>query len=454
MEVNPFSTRSPYEEVEDARRARLVAALCTRTVLLSVPLVILMVVLLALHYSPTILAAAIFCFAITPVSIVNRWLTQQGKHDLAAHIQLSTLLLAISGSALLIDGFFPILTPGYLVIIVNAGTVLRPKASFGMTGIVALMFLAAQILHASGVPTASLPAPLSTAAVTIMVISTFAFVANTGRLATRDLRRALDEATFKLVHANRKLVEASEMKSQFTARTSHELRTPLSSMIVFTELALREAYGPINAKLRTALTHVLMSARRLKAIINDILDISKIEAGQLEIVEVSFPLSHLVEAAQSASGGLAQEKGLRWSMSVSPDMPPYLLGDEGRLAQILVNLTTNAVKFTERGKVEVRLETHGHDRWRMAVHDTGPGIPEDQFETVFQGYRQLDSTAHGSKIMGTGLGLAITRYLARMMGGSVILESELGKGSTFTVELPLKVGEPVHDILQPVAEDS
>jgi signal transduction histidine kinase len=392
--------------------------------------------------SASAILAYALCVGIIPIALMASKLARRGMPDRGSHLFLGYLLILLCINAIIVPEIYPAIVPGFILIIVTSGMMLPPSHALVLSLAAGCLYLVAGGLTGT-VDSGPIPQPLADGFVIFIALAAFAFVAFINHLTTTDLRRALDEATYNLVQANRKLKTASEMKSQFTARTSHELRTPLSSMIVFSDLALREAYGPLNAKLRKALTHVLTSARHLRGIINDILDLSKIESGQLEITEQSFPVSKLVEAVQAACGGLAQEKGISFSVTVSPDMPAYLLGDESRLAQILINLGSNAAKFTNKGTVEVRLETHGHNRWRMAVHDTGPGIPEDQFETIFQAYRQLDSTSNGSKIKGTGLGLAISRNLARMMGGSISLESQLGKGSTFTVDLPLKVGHPV-----------
>ena len=450
MDPYPDSRSSPYDVLENARRARQVVTLCNRSALYSAALAGLLAVIVALHYSPYLLSALVVSAAMAPLGLLNRRLALRGRHDLAGQLQFIALLVLVAAVGLLLDGFYPILAPGFLMLIADAGMILKPHHSYGIAGAAGVMYLASQVIHGSGFQGAQIPEQLSTVMIIIMILLSFTLVASTNIRSTSDLRRALDEATYNLIQANRKLKQASEMKSQFTARTSHELRTPLSSMIVFTDLALRDAYGPINGKLRSALTHVLTSARHLKAIINDILDLSKIEAGQLVIAQEEFELSRLAEAVQSASAALAAEKGLGFSVLVSPELPPHLRGDESRLAQTLVNLTSNAVKFTEHGEVEVRIEPAGLDRWRVIVHDTGPGIPEDQFETIFQAYRQLDGTASASKIKGTGLGLAITRHLVRLMGGTIQVESELGQGSTFTVELPLAAGVPVGEGPEPI----
>jgi signal transduction histidine kinase len=320
--------------------------------------------------------------------------------------------------------------------------ILRPRRSLTVALIATVLYLLSQLVRFSSFEPVILPGPWSYLIVLIVVTISFFFVARTIEMSGEDLRRALDDATVQLVEANRKLEETSEMKSQFTARTSHELRTPLSAMIVFTDLALRGAYGPLNEKLENALEHVINSARHLKNIINDILDLSKIEAGELEIFDECVEVRSLIVTTEAVCLEASEEKGLDCKVWLAPDMPSQILGDESRLVQILLNLIGNAVKFTKEGEVEVRIERIGEDHWRFLVRDTGPGIPEDQFDAIFQAYRQLDGPGREARAKGTGLGLAITSHLVALMGGEITVRSELGKGSTFAVILPLIETEP------------
>jgi signal transduction histidine kinase len=255
------------------------------------------------------------------------------------------------------------------------------------------------------------------------------------------LRQSLDEATYDLLEANHKLALASEMKSQFTARTSHELRTPLSSIIVFTELAIRGTYGEITPKLKGKLGNVLGSAKHLHSIINDLLDLAKIEAGELHIEEAPFAIYDLGRIIQTTMEETAHQKDLEFIVDMTDDLPTRLIGDENRVKQIILNLVSNGIKFTDQGRVDVKIDKHGRDHWRIVVRDTGPGIPEDRFETVFEEYRQLETASKDVNRKGTGLGLAITRNLVEMMGGQISIESELGEGTTFEILLPLKTPE-------------
>jgi signal transduction histidine kinase len=445
---DPFSTVSPYEEVELARRKRLILGTVQRAFGYGLLLIFAMLALLFLRYSTQLLVATVLCVGILPLLILVQRLAMSAKQELAGHIMLTYLMFTVAVNSLVVEGFYPILVPGFLILIADTGMILKPGRSVTVAFIATLLFLLAQLVRFSGFEPITLPGPLAYLIALIIVILSFFFVAKTIQMSTEDLRRALDDATVQLVEANKKLEKASEMKSQFTARTSHELRTPLSAMIVFTDLALRGAYGPLDDKLQNALEHVINSARHLKNIINDILDLSKIEAGELEICEECVEVRSLVIAAEAVCLEAGEEKSLTCKVWLAPDMPSHIMGDTSRLTQILLNLIGNAVKFTKEGEVEVRIEPSMEDHWRLLVRDTGPGIPEDQFEAIFQAYRQLDGPSREARAQGTGLGLAITRHLVAMMNGTIHVRSELGRGTTFEVYLPLVKASPALEAVE------
>jgi len=439
--TNPFKTQSPYEEIETARRGRMVIAVCNAAILFSIPLIVLLTILMLPEMSPAMVLVYVLCIGIMPISFLAKRIAISGKPDSGSYVFAVYILLLLAINSVVLDGIYLMLVPGYLLLIVIAGMMLPPTRGYIIAGLASVTYLGVTILRTYVEPQVSLPLPAIELIVTFLGVMAFIFVVFINQLTTKDLRKALDNATYDLVEMNKKLELASEMKSQFTARTSHELRTPLSAIIVFSDLALRDAYGPLNEKLRNALTHVANSARHLKRVINDILDLSKIEAGEIEFFNEPFKLMDLVQTVESSCLQLAEEKNISSSIWVSPKMPEKLSGDDDRLTQVLLNLTSNAIKFTEEGKVEVRIEPQGASKWCMIVHDTGPGIPEDQFAAIFKAYRQLDRTASPSKVKGTGLGLAIAYNLVQMMGGDIEVESELGVGSTFTVTLPLRLPE-------------
>jgi len=241
---------------------------------------------------------------------------------------------------------------------------------------------------------------------------------------TRDLNLALEKAQ-----------AADRIKSAFLATMSHELRTPLNSIIGFTGVLLQGLAGPLNAEQSKQLHMVSDSAQHLLALINDVLDISKIEAGQLEVRRERFDLRTAIENVLRMVTPLAQKKGLALSAVIPSGVGP-LVSDQRRVEQILINLLNNAVKFTERG--EVRLECETRPGWvELRVRDTGIGIHPQDMDKLFRPFQQLE-TGLARHHEGTGLGLAICQHLASLLGGGIRAESEPGKGSVFTVTLPLE----------------
>ncbi|WP_158239151.1 ATP-binding protein [Uliginosibacterium sp. TH139] len=235
--------------------------------------------------------------------------------------------------------------------------------------------------------------------------------------------------------------QASAAKSQFLAAMSHEIRTPLSGVIGSLRLALR-APG-LEDEARSYIQTGLGSAESLLAIINDILDFSKIEAGQLRLEQIDFELATTVREATQSFRDSARARGLAFETSIDPQVPPFLKGDPTRLRQILINLIGNAVKFTERGSVTLRLRCspapEGSLRLFGEVEDSGVGIPPEAQERLFQVFQQADLTTT-RRFGGTGLGLAICRQLVEAMGGSISLRSQPGQGSCFSFDLLLAPG--------------
>ena len=249
----------------------------------------------------------------------------------------------------------------------------------------------------------------------------------------RDLRLAMAE----LVEARDQANAANVLKSQFLANMSHEIRTPLNGVLAMADVM---ALGQLDTRQRERLGVIRESGELLLSVINDVLDLSKIEAGRLELAEHDFSLNDMAETAVSAFSVMAAEKNLRFGMTVDEDAAGWWRGDPDRIRQILSNLLSNAVKFTVEGAVAARFSRSPFGDLRLTVSDTGIGIAGDKLPTLFEKFIQADNSTT-RRFGGTGLGLAICRELAQLMGGSIFARSIEGEGSTFTVDLPLPRAE-------------
>jgi signal transduction histidine kinase len=229
---------------------------------------------------------------------------------------------------------------------------------------------------------------------------------------------------------------ASQHKSQFLANMSHELRTPLNAILGYTELVLDNIYGDVPARMGSVLQRVQSNGKHLLGLINDVLDLSKIEAGQLKLSLEDYSIKDVVHSVLSVVEPLAQEKHLALKVELPNDLPVGH-GDERRLTQVLLNLVGNAIKFTDTGEVVIRgAASNGH--YMLSVQDTGPGIsPSDQAK-IFEEFQQADASMTKTK-GGTGLGLSIARRIINLHGGRIWVSSELGSGSTFFIDVPIKV---------------
>lgn len=244
----------------------------------------------------------------------------------------------------------------------------------------------------------------------------------------------LEEAMIQVVNMNEELRQLSEIRSQFLANMSHELRTPLNSIINFTDAMHRGMLGALNAEQQDALTKTLDSGRHLLSLINDVLDMSKIEAGMLNLfVERDVNVQTEIQSVLGIIRQLLKEKPVELCEFVAVPLP-LILGDRRRIRQILLNLLSNAVKFTQQGRISISAEQVGEEL-HITVRDTGMGIASQDHELIFEPFRQ---TKQGAQVVGgTGLGLPITKRLVEAHGGRLWLESALGQGAAFSFSLPI-----------------
>lgn len=268
---------------------------------------------------------------------------------------------------------------------------------------------------------------------------------------TQDLeaqRNALVRAKASIETQARVVEQASRYKSDFLANMSHELRTPLNSSLILAKLLADNRGGNLTPEQVKYANTIQASGNDLLALINDVLDLSKIEAGHMEVHAETVSIDRLVESLKSSFEPVAMQKGLQLSFSLSADTPQAIETDWQRLLQVLKNLLSNALKFTEQGQVTMALSSMPDGRVSMAVRDTGIGIPQEQLQAIFDPFYQAEGGST-RRFGGTGLGLSISRQLARLLGGEIRVQSEAGKGSTFTLILPVTAGEAA---LQPLPQ--
>jgi signal transduction histidine kinase len=242
----------------------------------------------------------------------------------------------------------------------------------------------------------------------------------------------------EIAEKSEQLALASQHKSQFLANMSHELRTPLNAILGYAELLVDGIYGVLPDRPRGVLERIQNNGKHLLALINDVLDLAKIEAGQLTLTLEDYAVAEVVRSVVTATEPLARSKGLKFTTTLQDNMPVGH-GDARRVSQVLLNLVGNAIKFTEAGEVEISA-TSANGQFVLSVRDTGPGIAEADQERIFGEFQQIDNTNTRNK-GGTGLGLAISKRMVEMQGGTISVESALGEGSTFRVVLPVHVDE-------------
>jgi signal transduction histidine kinase len=230
-------------------------------------------------------------------------------------------------------------------------------------------------------------------------------------------------------------IEASEFKTRMLARVSHELRTPLGALMGLSEMVDQHVYGELTPPQHEAMGRIIFNARALSNVVSELLDQSQIELGQLVLKEEMFSPRELVLSVKDKCLPQAQLKDLSLRVDIDHDLPASLVGDQGRIEQIISNLVLNAIKFTEAGYVLIHVGLVGRRQWLIQVVDTGIGMDEDELAYIFEPFRQVDETPD-RQFGGVGLGLSIVKQLVSEMNGTVNVTSHVGVGSTFTVVLP------------------
>ena len=259
----------------------------------------------------------------------------------------------------------------------------------------------------------------------------------------RAINKGLDLKLAEMAESNLALDESNRLKSEFLANVSHELRTPLNSILGFAEL-LRDS-AKSDVKVSRYLQNIMSSGRSLLDLINDLLDLAKIEAGKMEVRSEQLSLSDLFEGLSSILRPLMEPKGLTIAVQINNDVP-LMQTDAAKLQQILYNFLSNAIKFSPAGgQIELGASRQGESQVRIAVTDHGPGVAQDKQHMIFDKFRQIDGS-HTRQYSGSGLGLSISRDLTRLLGGTIGVQSEAGLGATFWVVLPIRIDPTTQDV--------
>jgi signal transduction histidine kinase len=244
------------------------------------------------------------------------------------------------------------------------------------------------------------------------------------------------QAEEQLIIARDQALAASRFKTELVAKISHELRTPLSAILGLTELLRMEVFGPVSGEQMEATAKILDSTHYLTSLVNELLHQARLDAGRFSLKRDTFKPADVLARVESKMIVLARTKGLNLVTDIAAVVPKLVSGDLDQVQQILVNLVGNAIKFTNAGTVTVRLYCPDPTHWALQVADTGPGIPAEAQSYIFEPFRQVDGSMTRAH-QGTGLGLSIVKQLVDLMGGQITVASEVGRGSAFTVVLPL-----------------
>lgn len=425
-----------YEDAEKTRLARLL-----HVILLTVMTLLILFSIPAFVLTPQ-LGRLLIELTLAGWSIFMLFLLRRGYVRPAAFLMSLTLWVVVSYGTYQSGGFRGSIMSSYFAIVLIAQLLLGTGSGI-ILGILSVLFTG-WLVYAEGaglLPPKAAFATLPTlwgefSAVAIGMVIITSLVINSLRDALARARKNEQELAIKVKESQKLTAELSEnyaLLKSFMRRIGHETRTPLGAILGYAEMMRDEQVTPTQQK-QTA--HIIDNANQLKILFDGLLDTFQIEAGQLQLLKAEYRLEDLVQAVKTNYAELAKQKNLSLHVEVDPQMPTTIFGDKRKVTQILSNLLLNAIKFTETGGIEICIHKANDAQWEINVSDTGIGIAKDAQGFIFEPFRQADESMT-RKYDGIGLGLSVARELTVLMGGSIRVESELGKGSRFTVTLPL-----------------
>lgn len=373
-------------------------------------------------------------------------LLRRGNVYLAGFLLSFTLWAVVSYGTYVAGGFRGSTMSAYFGIILIAELLLgsRAGAIFGFLSIAVTGWM----YYGDGLGWLPPPADFATlstlwiefSVVVIGVVGLVSLVINSLRQALERARQNEKQLAIQIIETKilaKHATEANEFKSQLLARISHELRTPLGALMGMSEMLHQNVYGPLTPAQQDITHRIIDNSNALQHVFAELLDQSQIESGQLRLKTEEFSPQTLTEEVYSQCLALAERKGLALQVEVHPDLPGMMIGDRERIMQSLSNLVVNAIKFTRVGQVLICARKEDNTHWALQVTDTGIGIAKDTQAYIFEPFRRADETTR-REFGGVGLGLAIVQQLVTAMDGTINVESEIGRGSTFTIILPLQ----------------
>ena len=392
---------------------------------------------------PTLHVSLIIAFIIAAEIIRRGHVTPSGLWLVFVFLFASASLTVLTRESGSIERFLTII-PAFMFAITVASVLVPTRFIVVIAFTAIVLFSVSQYLipvsHDRSTPTD--PIQLIGLSATLMLLSGVTLLRLRVEFDARleGLQLSIQEA----ITARKRAEEADRTKSQFLANMSHELRTPLNAIIGYDEAMLAGMAGEFTPQQTKLLGHIQHNSRRLLNLINDILDLSKIESGSMEVYVSPMSPKVTISNAVDSLRSLAIQKDITLMVSFSDDFPEVIMGDSRKIEQVLVNLLSNAIKFTESGGITVQAQSINETHWEIQVRDTGIGMSSDALKVIFDPFTQVDGTTT-RKYKGTGLGLSITKQLVEMMEGTIEVESTVDMGTTFTLSLPrLKLPQTDH----------
>ena len=409
-------------------------------------LIVTLLALVAALFTST-LSIALLIGLLLALCIISAVAVSQGRILVGGWLLVTVVAVGAIGTTSLIGYSNPLGTSVFMLVILLTGLALPRSTVIPISLLMVLVFSLAAIFayYVNGVVA---PVTPNGSPWFLILDNLFIFVVEAFflRQILVEFDRRLDDMreSIRQAEAARKEADrANQAKSQFLSNMSHELRTPLNAIIGYVEIMMAGMVGSVNDKQNQMNQSIHLNSKRLLALINDVLDLSKIEAGAIELNPAPNSPRKLITEVIDGMQVLAQKKNVALTAHFADDAPEVLLCDGTKVQQIATNLIGNAVKFTHQGGVDVWVgQGPTNTTWQIKVADTGKGMPSDAAQYIFEAFRQVDS-ADTREYQGTGLGLAITKRLVDRMAGTISVESMLGKGSTFVVTLPTAVPDPV-----------